>query len=253
MEEEITSIEKTDTWTLVKAPKSYKPIRVKWVYKLKKNPLCEIVKHKARLVVKGYRQRYMIDYDEVLAHLSRFESICILIALVAQECWSLHHLDVKSAFLNGEIKEEIYVTQPQGYVKEGKEEWVLKLNKALYGLKEPPRAWNAMLDDTLKNIGFMKSKNDQGVYHLNSNRDKVIVGVFVYNLIFTGASEAKVEEFKKNMMRIFEMTDLGLLCSYLGIEVHQGKSQITLSQRPYTTHILESFQMVECNPTNTPM
>ena len=99
----------------------------------------------------------------------------------------------------------------------------------------------------------MKSKNDQGVHYLNSNQDKMIVGVYVDDLIITGASEAKVKEFKKNMMKIFEMTDLGLLCSYLGIEVYQGKSQITLSQRPYVAHILESFKMVECNPTNTPM
>ena len=160
---------------------------------------------------------------------------------------------MKSAFLNCEIKEEIYVSQPEGYVKEGKEEWVLKLNKALYGLKQAPRVWNAKLDDTLKSIDFMKSQNDQGVYSLNSNRDKVILGVYVDDLIITGASEAKVEEFKKNMMRIFEMTDWGLLCSYLGIEVHQGKFPINLSQRPYVTHILESFQMVECNPTNTQM
>ena len=166
---------------------------MKWVYKLKKNPLGEFVKHKARLVVKGYRQRYEIDYDEVFAHVAHLESIHILIALAAQECWSLHHLDVKSAFLNSEIKEEIYVSQPEGYVKEGKEEWVLKLNKALYGLKQAPRAWNAKLDDTLKSIGFVKSKNNQGVYYLNSNQDKVIVGVYVDDLIITGASEAKVK------------------------------------------------------------
>ena len=157
----------------MKAPKSCKPISVKWVYKLKKNPLGKIVKHKERLVVKGYCQRDEIDYDEVFAHVAHFESIRILIPLAAQECWSLHHLDVKSAFLNGEIKEEIYMSQQKGYVKEGKEEWVLKLNKALYGLKQAPRAWNEKHDDTLKNIGFMKSKNDQGVlitciYNLNS-------------------------------------------------------------------------------------
>ena len=121
------------------------------------------------------------------------------------------------------------MSQPEGYVKDGKEEWVLKLNKVLYGLKQAPRAWNAKLDDTLKSIGFVKSKNDQGVYYLNSNQDKVIVGVYVDDLIITGVSEAKVKELKKNMMKIFEMTELGLLSSYLGIEVHQGKSQITLS------------------------
>ena len=116
------------------------------------------------------------------------------------------------------------MSQPEVYVKEGKEEWVLKLNKVLYGLKQAPRAWNAKIDNTLKSIGFVKSKNDQGVYYLNSNQDKVIVGVYVDDLIITGAREAKVKEFKKNMMKIFEMTDLGLLCSYLGIEVHQGKT-----------------------------
>ena len=103
---------------------------------------------------------------------------------------------------------------------------------------------------SLKSISFVKSKNDQGVYHLNSIRDKVIFRVYVGDLIIMGASEAKLE-FKKNIMRIFEMTDLSLLCSYLGTKVHQGKSQITLSQRPYAAHILESFRMVESNPTNT--
>ena len=105
----------------MKAPKSCKPIGIKWVYKLKKNLISEVVKDKVRLVVKGYRQRYKIYYDEVFSHVSHFKSIHILIALAAQECWSLHHLDVKSIFLNGEIKEEIYVSQLEGYVKEEKE------------------------------------------------------------------------------------------------------------------------------------
>ena len=99
----------------------------------------------------------------------------------------------------------------------------------------------------------MKNKNDPGVYHLNSTQDKVTVRVYIDVLIITGVSEAKVKEFKKTMMRIFEMTDLGLLCSYLGIEVHQYKSQIALSQKLYVARILESFKMVDCNPTDTPM
>ena len=107
MEEEIASVEKNDKCMLVKAPKSCKPIGVKWVCKLKKNPLGEFLKHKEILVVKGYRQRYEIDYDKVFAPIVHFESICILIALAAQECWSLHHLDVKSAFLNGESTGEL--------------------------------------------------------------------------------------------------------------------------------------------------
>ena len=127
MEEEIASVEKNDKWMLVKAPKSCKPIGVKWVCKLKKNPLGEVLNHKERLVVKRYRQRCEIDYDKVFAPIVHFESICILIALATQECWSFHHLHVKSAFLNGEIKEEIYASQPESYVNEGKDEWVFKL------------------------------------------------------------------------------------------------------------------------------
>ena len=127
----MASIEKNYTWMLVKAPKSCKPIGVKWVYNLEKNALSEIVKHKERLVVKGYHKRYWTDYDEVFASVAYFESICILIALAAQECWSLHHLEVKSAFLNGEIKKETYISQREGYVKGGMEEWVLKLNKVI--------------------------------------------------------------------------------------------------------------------------
>ena len=111
-------------------------------------------------------------------------------------------------------------------MKEGKEEWVFKFNKTLYGLKQAPRLRNTKLDDTLKSIGYMKSKNDQGVYYLNSTQDKVILGVYVDDMIITGASEAKMREFKKTMMKIFVMTDLGWLCSYFGIEVHQGDFQI---------------------------
>ena len=251
MEKDIASIENNDTWMLLKAPKFCKPIGVKWVYKLKKNLLGEVIKYKARLVVKRYHQRLRIAYDKVFTHVDHFGLIRILIVLVGQECWSLHHLDIKYVFLNGEIKEEIYVTLPKGYAKEGKEEWVLKLNKALNGLKQAARAWNTNLHDTLKNIEFVQSKNDQGVYYLNSTQDKVIAGVSVDDLIITGATKVKVKKFKKSMMKIFEMTDLGLLCSYLGIEVFQGEFQITSSQKSYAAHILENLKMVDCNPTNT--
>ena len=138
-------------------------------------------------------------------------------------------------------------------MKEGKEEWVIKLNKTLYGLKQAPRFRNTKLDVTLKSIGYVKSKNDQGVYYLNSTQDKMILGVFVDDLIITRASEAKMREFKKTMMKIFDMTDLGLICSYLGIEVHHSDFQIRLYQKPYPTHILEDFTMVDYNPNNTPL
>jgi hypothetical protein len=124
----------------VDLPAGQKPIGLKWVYKLKKDSSGAIVKHKARLVVKVYVQREGIDFDEVFAPVARLDSVRLLLALAAQEGWLVHHLDVKSAFLNGELKEEVYVVQPPGFVKKGREHKVYKLDKALYGLRQAPRA-----------------------------------------------------------------------------------------------------------------
>ena len=138
MAKEISAIERNKTWTLVKAPPGIKTIGVKWVFRMKKDQTGAVVKHKARLVAKGYSQKFGIDYEEIYAPVARFDSIRILIAIAAQLNWNLHHLDVKSAFLNGVIKEDLYVMQPEGFVKKGKESHVLKLTKALYGLKQAP-------------------------------------------------------------------------------------------------------------------
>ena len=151
------------TWDLVKPPENCRPIGVKWIYKVKRNSSGNITRHKARLVAKGYSQRRGKDFDEVFSPVARAESIRILIALAAQLKWELHHLDVKSAFLNGEIKEEVYVLQPEGFIEKEKEDYVLRLRKALYGLKQAPRTWNSKLGNTLRSIGFCKSVNDQAV------------------------------------------------------------------------------------------
>ena len=136
MDEEIKSIEKNDTWELTTLPKGQKAIGVKWVYKAKKNAKGEVEKYKARLVAKGYKQKHGIDYEEVFAPVARLETIRMIIAIAAQYRWKIHQMDVKSAFLNGLLEEEVYVEQPEGYVAKGHEGKVLKLTKALYGLKK---------------------------------------------------------------------------------------------------------------------
>ena len=152
MKEEMEAIEKNLTWDLVKPPENCKPIGVKWIYKVKRNSTGDITRHKAWLVAKGYTQKRGKDFDEVFSPVARTDSIRILIALAAQLKWDLHHLDVKSTFLNGEIKEEVYVHEPEGFVKKGKEDSVLRLRKALYGLKQAPRAWNYKLDQILREL-----------------------------------------------------------------------------------------------------
>ena len=154
MEEEFNQIQKNNTWFLVTPPASCKPIGLKWVFKVKKDSSGQLTKHKARLVVKGYAQRYGIDFTDVFAPVARMETIRVLLALAAVFGWEVHHLDVKSAFLNGEISEEIYVKQPEGYEIPGKEHHVYKLRKALYGLKQAPRAWYSKLDKSLLELGL---------------------------------------------------------------------------------------------------
>ena len=165
MKEEISAILRNNTWTMVKPNKDIRPIGVKWVFRVKKDSMGKVVRYKIRLVVKGYAQKQGIDYDEVFSPISRIESIRILITIVAKEKWESHHLDVKTAFLNGEIKEDIYISQPEGFLIKGKEDHTLKLQKALYSLKQAPRALNSKLNEVFIQKGFVRSKNDYAMYY----------------------------------------------------------------------------------------
>ena len=162
-------------------------------------------------------------------------------------------MDVKSAFLNGELKEEVYVTQPPGFEVKGKEHKVLKLHKALYGLKQAPRAWNSKLDSTLRSMKFERRQLEHAVYRRKHEEGSILVGVYVDDLLITGASESKIAKFKLEMMKKFKMSDLGLLTYYLGIEVQQTSDMISLCQKNFAQKILKECSMEECNPTQAPM
>ena len=146
IEEEIRAIERNDTWELTSLPAGQKSIGVKWIFKEKKNAKGVVEKYKARLVVKGYAQRHGVDYDEVFAPVARLETIRFFVSLAAQRNWKIFQLDVKSAFLNGFLEEDVFVEQPKGYVIKGQEGKVLKLKRVLYGLKQAPRAWYSRID-----------------------------------------------------------------------------------------------------------
>jgi len=252
MEQELASVEQNSTWELVNLPAGHRPISLKWVFKLKKNKLGAVIKHKARLVAGGFVQQEGIDYDDAFAPVARMESVRVLLTLAAQEGWRVHHMDVKSAFLNGDLKEEVFEQQPPGCTVAGEEGKVYRLHKALYGLRQAPRAWNAKVDNTLKALGFQQSAHDAAMYERGSGRTVLLVGVYVDDLIITGAAEDEVEAFKAQM-KIFDMSDLGALSFYLGVEVHQHATRITLRQTHYAKRILELGGMEGCNPTNTPM
>jgi hypothetical protein len=253
MDKEMESIEKNKTWELVKLPIGKKPIGLKWVYKLKRNSDGEVQKHKARLVAKGYVQKHRVDYEEVFAPVARLDTVRFMLALAANLGWKVHHFDVKSAFLHGDLEEEVYVSQPEGYVVKGKEQYVFRLSKALYGLKQAPRAWNVKLDKSLKKLGFSRCLCDQAVYIRGEGMDSVILGIYVDDLIVTGGNPDSVKNFKNEMMIEFEMTDLGLLSYYLGIEVDQKSDYITVKQSGYARKVLGQFGMQDCSSIKIPM
>ena len=220
---------------------------------MKKNPQGDVIKHKARLVVKGYSQRKGIDYEEVYAPVVHFETIRLLIALAALKNLQIHHLDVKSTFLNEEISEVIYVRQPEGFLVKGKEGHVLRLKKALYGLKQAPRAWYFKLHSCLISLGFIKSNYEPLLYLKQSDSNTIIVGVYVDDLIVTSSSSVGIEKFKEEMTREFDMSNLGFLSSYLGIKVKQTNQYIFLSQASYAQKLLEHANFGECNVVATPL
>lgn len=253
MEEELRSIERNGTWKLVELPSNKRSIAVKWVYKVKLNPDGGVNKYKARLVAKGFLQRPGIDFGEVFAPVARIETVRMVIAFASWHNWSMYHMDVKSAFLNGPLDEEVFVDQPQGFAVKGQESKVYKLNKALYGLKQAPRAWNKRIDSFLIEVGFVKCISEHGVYVKTAADHKVlIVCLYVDDLLVTGNCEADIGVFKSQMMNEFEMTDLGVLSYFLGLEFNKTEKGILMHQSKYVKDLLKRFNMEKCNSAATP-
>nr|GFA24727.1 ribonuclease H-like domain, reverse transcriptase, RNA-dependent DNA polymerase [Tanacetum cinerariifolium] len=200
----------------IEEEEGHKAIGLKWVFKTKKDAQGDIIKHKARLVAKGCIHEHGIDFDEVFAPVARIETIRLLLAIAANNKWEVHHLHVKSAFLHGDLKEEVYVTQPEGFIKKEDNGKVYKLEKALYGLRQAPRAWNIKLDNTLNSLNFKKCALEKAIYTISTKDSLLLIGVYVDDLIITGTPKREIDKFKAQMEEKFEMSDLGLLAYYLG-------------------------------------
>jgi hypothetical protein len=231
MDAEINVIVKNDTWELTDLPSGVKTIGVKWIFKMKLNEHGEVDKYKARLVAKGYSQQYGVDYAEVFAPVARLDTIRVVISLAALNSWMIYQLDVKSAFLHGELDEEVFVDQPPGYEHKEQKSKVYRLKKALYGLKQAPRAWYRRIETYfVDQQGFAKCPYEHTLFIKSAEGGKfLIVCLYVDDLIFTGNDEIMFMHFKKSMMVEFDMTDLGNMRYFLGIEVLQSVDGIFIS------------------------
>eukprot|EP00253_Pinus_taeda_P002136 PITA_02136 len=229
MNEEYRSLLANDTWDLVPLPKGRKLVRCKWVYRTKYGPNGKVDKHKARLVAKGFSQVEGIDYTETFSPVAKMNSVRLVLSLAASFKWEVHQMDVKSSFLHGDLHEEIYMEQPIGFIQTDSS-LVCRLKKSLYGLKQAPRAWYAKMDSFLLESGFSRCHSDNTVYTKKEGKSLIILVLYVDDLILTGSDPNLINHVKSSLKKKFEMTDLGHLHYFLGLQVLQSKEGIFLSQ-----------------------
>ena len=251
-EAEYNSLIENETWELVELPKHRRAIDCKWVFKAKYDSNGNVERFKGRVVARGFEQKHGIDYDETFAPVVKYPSLRALLSYAVSNDMFIHQMDVVTAFLNGELEEEIYMTQPEGFAKKGSEHLVCRLKKSIYGLKQAPRCWNAVLDDFLKYHEFRQSGADQCIYVRERAGVKTIVAVYVDDLVIVSSSECDLKSVKQFLGNRFKMKNLGDLQYILGISVTRDNHYLYLNQQAYVEQILNKFGMKDCNPVSTP-
>jgi hypothetical protein len=247
LKEEHQSIKNAGTYELVDRPWGKKVLRSKYVLKIKRNQDGTVNKYKVRLVILGNMQTQGEDYTETFAPVMKYQSLRTILALACEEGMHVHQMDVKTAFLNGELEEEVYMEQPDYMVQQENKVW--KLKRALYGLKQAPRAWNRRLHLFLEGLGFCRSLYDTAIYVKGKGDDRIIISVYVDDLLIVSKNLNSVEAVKTKLKQEFEMSDFGEASSILGIQITRNLEQgwLELDQNRYVEVILEKFGMTNCD------
>lgn len=254
LDDEYNSLLANNTWSLEIPPAGVNPIPVKWVFKVKKDASGYFERFKARLVVKGFRQQEGIDYNEVFAPVSKYTTVRTLLAKAAAEDLELHQIDIKTAFLHGELEEEIWMQQPPGY-EEGPPGTACRLNKSLYGLKQAPRAWYTRLQKELESIGFVPSPADPSLFTLCNKTSNVYLLIYVDDILIAGKDEASVAFVKDTLLTRFEGRDLGAITSFLGINISRDRDnkEIKIDQSGMVASVIQQFGMEDAKTKSTPL
>ncbi|RVW83799.1 Retrovirus-related Pol polyprotein from transposon TNT 1-94 [Vitis vinifera] len=254
VDEEVRALEKNGTWEITDLPRGKKPVGCKWIFTVKYKADGNVDRYKARLVAKGFTQSYGIDYQETFAPVAKLNTVHVLLSLAANLDWSLHQLDVKNAFLNGDLEEEVYMDIPAGLETTSNFNKVCRLRKSLYGLKQSPRAWFERFTKVVKGYGFVQCQSDHTLFvkHFPEGKLAIII-VYVDDIILTGDHEEKIDLLKKLLTKEFEIKDLGNLKYFLGMEIARSKKGIAVSQRKYVLDLLNETGMLGCKPAETPM
>ncbi|KAJ1700212.1 hypothetical protein LUZ63_008724 [Rhynchospora breviuscula] len=253
MQEELNQFERNQVWELVSLPSGKQVIGTKWVYRNKLDELGNVVRNKARLVAQGFKQQEGIDFEETFAPVARLESIRMLLAYASNKGFTLFQMDVKSAFLNGWIDEEVYVQQPPGFVDHFNPDHVFKLHKALYGLKQAPRAWYGRLCTFLLDNSFIRGKMDTTLFTKKRDDHLLLVQIYVDDIIFGSTNATLAQEFSSLMSSEFEMSMMGELNFFLGLQIKQLHDGIFISQTKYAKELIKKFGVEDSKSLDTPM
>jgi hypothetical protein len=252
MQEKLNNLTRNEVCHLVPRP-NQNVVGTKWVFHNKQDEHGVVTRNKAWLVAKGYSQVEGLDFDETYALVARLESFRILLAYATYHGFKLYQMDVKSAFLNGPIKDEVYVEQPPGFEDSEYPSHVYKLSNALYGLKQAPRAWYEYLRDFIITNGFKVRKVDPIVFTKTIVKDLFIWQIYVDDIFFGSTNKSSCEEFSRIMIQKFDLSMMGELKYFLGFQIKQLQEGTFISQTKYTQDILKKFGMKNVKPKKTPM
>ncbi|KAJ9536753.1 hypothetical protein OSB04_un000057 [Centaurea solstitialis] len=253
MQEELAEFIRNNVWLLVPRPRKRTIIGSKWIFRNKLDEIGTIIRNKARLVAQGYRQEEGIDYDETFAPVARLEAIRLFLAFAAHMNFKVYQMDIKNAFLNGKLNEEVYVAQPPGFVDPKFPDHVYKLNKALYGLKQAPRAWYDTLSTFLLSKGFVRGKIDSTLFLKKYPKHILLVQIYVDDIIFGSTNPKLCEKFELLMKSEYKMSMMGELTFFLGLQIKQSEKGIFINQGKYVHEMLKKFDLTSCTPMKTPM
>ncbi|KAH9752597.1 hypothetical protein KPL71_014753 [Citrus sinensis] len=254
MQEKIEALHKNKTWKLVPLLRGRKAVGNKWVYKIKRDGNDQVERYRARLVVKGYAQKEGIDFNEIFSPLVRLTTVRVVLAMCATFDLHIEQLDVKTTFLHGELKEKIYMLQPEGFAETGKENLVCRLNKSLCGLKQVPRCWYKRFDSFIMSLGYNRLSLDHCAYYKRfEDNDFIILLLYVDDMLVAGPNKDRVQELKAQLAREFEMKDLGPANKLLGMQIYRDRNsrKIWLSQKNYLKKILRRFNMQDYKSIST--
>ena len=255
MKEEMNSMESNRVWDLVELPDGIKAIGCKWVFKTKKYSLGNIERHKARLIAKGFNQMEGIYYTETFSLVSKKDSLRIIMALVSHFDFDLHQMDVKTAFLNGNLEEEVYMKQPEGFSSSKGEHLVCKLKKFIYGLKQASLQWYLIFHEVITSFVFEENIMDQCIYQKVSGSKICFLVLYVDDILLATNDKGLLSEVKQFLSKNFDMKDIGEESYVIGIKIHRERSRgiLGLSQETYINKVLERFNMKNCSLSVAPI